>query len=160
MNEDDERLFNALNTLRSAAWTSFDKRRIYEWQFCIAIWTALAFFTGTLVAQPVELTKTFPIKGVWPVVFAAIIGLVMTALHAYWIKGAGRANAADRRVSDVYLEKMCPLVQVDYENDLLPIFSYRLDKRGKLSNYSHSVQVAITFILVLSAVCAIWARAM
>ena len=160
MNENEERLFKALDTLRSAAWTSFDKRRTYEWQFCIALWTALAFFIGTLVTQPIETAKRFPVKGAWPVLVTALIGLGVTAHHMYWIRGAGQANAADRQVSDVYGKKMCPLVGVSYDKEIDTIVGPRLSRRGKLTNYSHFTQVAVTFLLVLDAVSAIWARAM
>jgi hypothetical protein len=30
MNEEEEKLFRALDTMRSAAWASFDQRRMYE----------------------------------------------------------------------------------------------------------------------------------
>ena len=160
MNELDERLFKALDTLRSAAWTSFDQRRTYEWKFCIALWTAFVVFTGALVTQPIDTTKTFPVKGVWPVVFTALVGLVAAAIHAYWSKGLSEANAVDRRVSYVYEKKMCPLIGVSHAHEILPIVRPRQSRMGTLSNYSHLSQVAITLLLVLSAVCAMWARAM
>jgi hypothetical protein len=156
--QEAKELFVALDTLRSAAWTSFDKRRTYEWKFCIAVWTALAVFTGSLVAQPIESTKTFPVKGFWPVVLTAIFGLAVAALHAFWTKGTGNANNVDRRLSFFYLERMFPLIAVKKE-DIDPIVAPVIKRMGTLANYAHFSQVGITVLLVIAAVFAMWARA-
>jgi hypothetical protein len=158
MNEDEERLFKGLDTLRSAAWASFDHRRTYEWKFCIALWTAQAVFIGTLVTQPTDITKTFPLRGIWPVIVTGLIGLAIAAIHVYWSKGISEANTVDRRVSYVYEKKMCPLIGVSHAEQILPIVSPRQNKMGKLINYSHLSQVAITVLLVIGAMCAMWAR--
>jgi hypothetical protein len=160
MKEDEERLFKALDMLRSAAWTSFDQRRTYEWKFCIALWTALAVFTGALVTQSTDSTKTFHLKGIWPVLLTGTIGFAVAAIHAYWIKGIGEANTVDRKVSYVYEKKMCPLIAVSHSDEILPIVRPRHSRMGMLGNYSHMSQVAITVPLVLGAICAMWARAL
>lgn len=158
MNEEEEKLFKALDTMRNAAWASFDQRRMYEWKFGIALWTALAIFTGTLVTQPSDVTKTFPLKGIWPVLVTGLIGMAIVGIHGYWTKGISEANTIDRKVSYVYETKMCPLIGVLRDEEILPIVRPRHKAMGTLSNYSHMTQVAITALLVLGAVLAMWVR--
>src|SRR6267154_1270692 len=106
MKEEEERLFKALDILRSAAWDSFDKRRSYEWKFGIAVWTALAVFTGTLLTQPSD--KVFQLKGKWPVAVTGLVALMVVAIHAYWSNGISVRNGNDRKISFVYEVKMSP----------------------------------------------------
>jgi hypothetical protein len=156
MKEEEERLFKGLDVLRSAAWNSFDQRRSYEWKFGIALWTAQAIFTGTLLTQSSD--KVFPLTGRWPVLLTASIGCIAVVIHAYWSKGISEANDSDRRKSDVYEKHMCPMVGVSHKEEILPIVKGRLEKMGTLTNYSHSSQVAITFLLSVAALLAMWLR--
>ena len=64
----------------------------------------------------------------------------------------------DRQVSYVYEKKMCPLIGVSHAEEILPIVRPRQSKMGKLVNYSHLSQVAITILLVVGAMFAMWAR--
>ena len=155
MKEEDQRLFQALDTLRDAAWQSFDRRRTYEWKFCIAVWTSMAVFSGTLITTPPGAT----LAGAWPVVLTGLVGVLITSVHAYWSKGLSEANTADRRVSYVYEKRMCLLIGVSHADEVLPLVQPRQGRMGKLSNYSHLSQVVITGILAAAAVCAMWARA-
>ncbi len=167
MDPKDGPLFRALETLRSAAWASFNRRSGYEWKFCFAIWTALAVFIGSLVMHPTEPAKTIQIKGA-ELVGLIVIGLGVLFIHAFWIAGAGHANAIDRRLSYMYEEKMRLLVGIDYKKDVRPIIEpsgngkggvFSSSRIGKLSNYSHVTQVAITALLVIGAAFLMWLRA-
>jgi len=50
MREDQKRVFDAIYTLRLAAWNSFDKRRDFEWRAALGIWTAMAAMIGILLS--------------------------------------------------------------------------------------------------------------
>jgi hypothetical protein len=58
----------------------------------------------------------------------------------------------------VYEAKMCPLIGVLRDEEILPIVRSRHNAMGTLSNYSHMTQVAITALLVVGAVLAMWVR--
>jgi hypothetical protein len=90
MNEDQKRQFDAIASLRSWAWQSFDRRRDFEWKVGIAIWTSLAALIGIL------LTKDIPAQdGVikWG---AVVFAVMLLSLHARFSLGVSRGNSLDR----------------------------------------------------------------
>ena len=62
MNEDERNRFLGLESLRLAAYSSFNDRRVYEWKLNLAIWTALAVLLAGLV-QPSRDGAVFPLRG-------------------------------------------------------------------------------------------------
>jgi hypothetical protein len=158
MTEDQERLFKSLNTLRQAAWDSFDHRRTYEWKFAFGVWTPLVVLTGTLLTHTAS--ESYPLRGPWAVGMTGLFGLMVIGLHAYWSRGINRANDIDRALSYAYEENMCPLVSVSRQKLISPIIErfHGREKRTQSINFSHLAQVATTVLLVLAAICAVWAR--
>jgi len=56
MTEDSRRRFESLETLRAAAYASFNDRRGHEWKLAVSVWTTLALFLAGLV-QPASLVR-------------------------------------------------------------------------------------------------------
>lgn len=146
MTDNSERLFNALETLRCAAWKSFDHRRTYEWKFAIAIWTALAISTGSLITQPIDFNKSWVLKWPWSFIDASIIGIILLVIHALLSRGWSKANDTDRRIATVYEKRMCELIGVDHGTEIRNQLPDDYDKSTAFGNYSHASQLLITLL--------------
>jgi hypothetical protein len=156
MTEEDERLFRSLEAMRAARWNSFDKRRTYEWKFCITLWTALAIFSGSLLRQPSDASqKNLPIGRGWVVILACAVGTALVVIHGYWSVQLSRRNDSDRDAADIYEERMCGLVDVSCKTELEPIAGKLHGRKGRALGYSHQVQIIITALLVVTAICAV-----
>lgn len=159
MTEEQKRRFDALETLRKAAYDSFDARRGYEWKFCFSAWTAFALFIGALVTQPVETGKALPMTGSWP--FLATMGMsaALTILHGVWLAGVGRANRADRLISYHFRREMINVSLVlPFADGLERELSVLRGRMGYLKSSSHGSQLAITGLLAAGAILAMGAR--
>ncbi len=135
---------------RIAAWTSFDRRRDYEWKVSLGIWTVLATLTGIL------LSKEIAVSGM--VVFGGSLLFVVTivALQSYWQKGIANANDTDRAVADYYASLMAeelriPLLPPELKEKM------RLRQTG-LKSYSHRFQILVTIVLGFALIGVIWLR--
>src|SRR6266508_3112644 len=91
MTEDSRRRFESLETLRAAAYASFNDRRGHEWKLAVSVWTTLALFLAGL-AQPAKSGESFPLRGPWVWVLFAVRGLALVILHALWNDCVSRAN--------------------------------------------------------------------
>lgn len=150
MTDEQRRVFDALAEFWKAAWTSFDRRRDYEWKVSLGVWTVLATLTGIL------LTKEIAVESVLVLGWSACFVLLLMGLQAFWQKGVARANDTDRDKADYYAGRMAeelriPLLPPDLEQKV------SLHRRG-LKNYSHRFQLSLTFVLGLSLVSVVWFR--
>lgn len=155
---------DALKAIRESAFQRWDKRRGYEWQLSISIWTAFAAFSGLV------LNKDFPITNSHMVArYVVSFGLLIFGSHFYYlwkmfshtIGDAGILRWAEQEIYRLFLE--------DSESKAeMPRYVPKVDQSGKISasgflmypNLSRYgiVQVIITAILIVGAVCAVLAR--
>jgi hypothetical protein len=99
--------FEQLETLRKAAWESIANRRQFEWRLCIAFWTLLlaivaAFGTGHVTS----FDDSHRCSAVTFHVIAAIVALVLGAVHTFWLFGLKNAYRLDKREGAIF-EKRC-----------------------------------------------------
>jgi hypothetical protein len=157
MSEDDRRRFESLAALMAAAYSSFNDRRSHEWKLSLSIWTALAVFLGAIV-QPIEAGKMFPMRGsgVWLLGLFLSGGIVV--LHAVWSDWASRANQKDKVIQLHFRDEMATLAQ----HPLPPAIRHKLDENRTVgwTQPSHLVQTAITALLSLAIVIALYGRSL
>ena len=156
MKDEDRRRFESLETLRQAAYCSFNDRRVYEWKLNLAIWTTLAVLLAGLV-QPSKEGATFPLRGTVAWVSVAILGTFVVILHAYWSEGAARANAIDKGVALHNARAMQQMLALPYEGDLKEMIEAHPKRVGWLQ-WSHLAQIAITALLVLATIVVVYVR--
>jgi len=151
MTDDQKRTFDAIYTLRSAAWNSSDARRDAEWRVALGLWTALAALTGILLGKESTVRFSAAIKygGVALVAF-------LVYFHALFTHGLQEANRFDRDPANRYddfierefLTTECPSL-IDDE------WKHLRDRRKKrlgstiFSNYSHRFQILVTLLFGL-----------
>ena len=159
MNEDQKRRFDALETLRKAAYDSFDGRRTYEWKFCFSLWTAFAVLIGALVTQPVEEGKTLPVTGWGPFVATMVICVTLACLHGVWLVGLGRSNRVDRLISYHFEREMRDVSLVlPFPKGLEAELAVLRNRMGLIGNWSHGSQLTITLLLAASTILAMGGR--
>jgi len=144
--------FKALEMLRSAAWKSFDRRREYEWKFGITLWSALAAFIALLFRAP---TPSKEVHGVLSAASTAAFGALLIIIHVILTRGWSKANDRDRNIARVFEKKMCDLIEINHDKEILCFLPKDYHVMGPLRNYSHFGQVAVTFVLVVAAFLAV-----
>lgn len=160
--QDPKAQFEALEVLRAAAWHNFDARREYEWKFSFGLWTALALAAGALVTRDPE--KALGLRGNY--VALCVTGgaaLIIVMVHVWWSHHCKLRNDRDRRLSYVFERRMCESIGVNYEKEVLALFPAALARQeiegnlfDTLCNYWHFSHVAITLVLALATVLAMW----
>lgn len=156
MTEEERRKFESAETLRQAAYCSFNDRRVYEWKLNLAIWTFLAVLLAGLV-QPSKDGELFPLKGTGAWLSAAILGGLVILVHAYWSDGAARANAIDKAIARHYARIMHEVVAPPFDQELTDRIA-ALPKQVGWRQWTHLAQIAITTILVVAAVVIVYFR--
>jgi hypothetical protein len=137
MDENQKRKFDAISTLRSWAWVSFDRRRDFEWKLSIGVWTALAALIGILLTRDISIQ-------VWVIRCGSI--LFAAALffgHLSFLIGVAIAQNADRGRAEFYDDLL--------EREFGPFLTAEIkDKHAAhigTRNYSFGFQVCITLLL-------------
>lgn len=156
MTDDERNRFESMDSLRQAAYDSFNDRRSYEWKFSLSIWTALAVLLAGIV-QPAKDGASFPLKGAAVWLVAAIVGVLLVLLHAYWNNGASRANSVDKGVALYFARAMQAMLSLPFDGDLEKKIE-ALPKTEGWTQWSHLAQVAITALLALAVVSIIYVR--
>jgi len=109
MTQEEERRFRALETLRKAAWESFNERRKYEFKVTFSMWTALAALIGLLMTRDMKGPAVAYAAGTTAVSVGA------AALHAWWIGGISRANRLDKHIAFTeYRDRMNMMLNVTF----------------------------------------------
>ena len=163
----------ALKALRDSSFQRWDKRRSYEWQLSISIWTAVAAFCALLLNKDTAIVKGEDVaSGV------ALIGSIIVISHWLYLEGmfthtigdAGVLRWAEREIFKVAIETGRPqtTTALDLDQDKIPIHvrevqgqtpqpSKRFLMYPNLSRYG-LIQVLITFVLVAAAVACVLRR--
>ena len=149
-----------MESLRLAAYNSFNDRRSYEWKLSLAIWTALA----VLVAGLVQIDKAggFPLHGKRYGWIATVLGICLVALHVYFNNCIARANAIDKDMALFYSKQMRAALGLSFPPKLDEMIN-ALPKRPKhphlnFGQWGHLAQITITFLLTIAAVALVWVR--
>jgi hypothetical protein len=163
----------ALKALRDSSFQRWDKRRSYEWQLSISIWTAVAAFCALLLNKDTAIVKGDDVaSGV------ALIGSIIVIAHWLYLDGmfthtigdAGVLRWAEREIFKVVIETGRPEITtaLDLDEDKIPIHVREVQGRipqsskrflmyPNLSRYG-LIQVLITFVLVAAAVACVLRR--
>jgi hypothetical protein len=156
MTDDERRRFESLESLRLAAYNSFNDRRGYEWKFCLSIWTAQAVFLAGLL-QPTKPDEKFPLTFPCAWVFAAFIGFLIICLHIYWSNGLARANLVDKKIFLFYDRLMQIMLNVHFTEEIKKEIDELPTTKG-WTQWSHLAQVAITTLLAVAVAAIIAVR--
>lgn len=143
MEQVDKNRFDAIFQLYSHAWQQFNTRRTYEWQICIALWTALAF----AIAGVVNATTLPKLQG--GIYIPGIILLTAIALQCYFIVGIANAHKSDREMAIHYGEILQYLSGSSFDEALENSLKKGRGNWGKKVNWSSVFQVGITCLLSL-----------
>jgi len=139
-----------LKTLKDLTFERWRKRREYEWKLSFGLWTAIAAFIA------IVLGKDNRINGDVAAGVAFGAGLLITVVHGAYVSGIihGTLNDLDRQKS---VEKALwqllskpELRDFEHKEDSLGNFQERFKKHHGI------LQAAITFVLCLCAVAAIY----
>lgn len=149
MNDEERRRFESLESLRRAAYESFDSRRSYEWKLSLAIWTAEAIALVALL-QPTKAGEVFPLNRPWGWAGALAVAVVLVILHCYLSDGLAKSNANDKAEARHFRDEMEKMVNL--EQVVKTPFERRDDEgtRG-WRQWSHLGQIGITALLAAAA---------
>jgi hypothetical protein len=151
--EAESRLIEALQHLRSAAYTSFTDRREYEWKFCIATWTALAIFVSSLVLKPIASGNYYGISVGILTGLTAVLSVLLCLVHYKWLEGIAKGNAIDQRLEIEVKEHIRSVLKIEWSKGL----QKRIDERGKEDEsapplkWGHKIELSITIMLCSTA---------
>lgn len=149
-----------METLRAAAYASFNDRRGHEWKLSLGIWTALAVLLAGLV-QSNKPGEDFPFQGTCAWAAFALAGLLLVALHAVWSHWASRGNYIDNKIQFHFRDEMINnTLKVPFSSELNEFIKAHLQREPPFgwTQRSHFVQVCITFLLVAGAVLIVYVR--
>ncbi len=145
MDPNSKARFDALETLRCAAWTSFDSRRGFEWKLALALWTALAAFIGTI------LSDGHPITGC-PRLLVIIMVAILFFFHVVFVRGLASAHLVDRRITYLMRDEMMKVADVAFPEDLKKLLDERRKTMSDILNWSYLPQLGLTGLLSLGAI--------
>ena len=147
MNDDQKRKFDAIATLRSWAWDSWDRRREFEWKMSLGIWTSLSALIGILfsrdTAVPSEIFK-------WG---SVVIVLLVALLHFAFCIGISIAQNADRRRAESY-ESLLNKEFGPFLSDEIIHDKFHVATR----DFSLAFQVCITLLLSLCLIAVAFSK--
>lgn len=156
MTTDERNYFESLESLRKAAYVSYNDRRSYEWKLALSIWSSLGLVIAGLV-QPIENGKIFLLKGTIAWIVALALGVVLIAVHIMFSIVIAKANEIDRGVSLIYMECMQKSVAVQFGDKLTGIIN-KYSSNNVWWKQSHIAQIFITIILVTAVAVIIFFR--
>jgi hypothetical protein len=156
INENTKRYFDTVESLRQAAWQSFNQRRAFEWKLSFGLWTALsAIIAGLAIGQAT--LKSTPERWV-----LSAISVVVVVLHGLWSFFLNKVNRADLDKSYVYeREEMLALGLAEHTKagDDIQKTIVSMTGRGWLGkHWGHFTQVAVTIILAVGITVVAWLR--
>jgi hypothetical protein len=107
--------------------------------------------------QPADPKEAFPLTAPWAWIGAALAGVFLVLLHAFWSNGAAKANSIDKDISLHFFKAMQNMLDLPFEEKLKGEIDNLSHTRG-WTQWSHLVQVSITALLAAAAVLIIWVR--
>lgn len=146
IDDDTKRYFDAIESLRQAAWQSFDRRRAFEWKLSFGLWTALGAIIGGLAIG--EATLQSQSERGFLIGFCAAVILI----HGVWaFIYLDKVNRADLKKSYAYEhEQMLAVGKAIKKNTAKKINETiaKMERRcGLAKRLGHVIQVVITVIL-------------
>ena len=158
MKDDEQKRFESLETLRAAAYTSFNDRRGHEWKLSLSIWTALAILLAGLI-QPLKPGEIFPLWGTCVWLVFALAGLLLVVLHAVWSFWAARANEIDNKIRFHFRDEMINnTLKLPFGSELNGIISNHVQAPFGWTRRYPLVQVGTTLLLVAGVVLIAYVR--
>jgi len=153
MDEDAKRRFDAIVQLHDAQWRRITERRAYEMRASYALWAAFGAFAAIVVTNALPVSR-------WPLFWGVFaLGLLLSAIHACWLRGLGNAHDTDRQMAVHYAGILQSLSSSGFATDL----QHHLDKqpkwRGLSKDWSRRCQVAVTLALWVAVMLAVVAAA-
>ena len=158
MNNEDQGKFDAYETLRLAAYTSFEDRRKWEWKMCISIWAPFALYISALVTQPIEATATLPIARSSLAAGTLVISVLIIAIQVSWLVGLARANHIDTIYEHDIRNKMYEALKYTHPEKAQKLINIVDKTKGTIRHWSHRAQIFITILLGIAATIAAYAR--
>jgi predicted kinase len=144
----DKDLFERLRVLWQGALDRFDKRRVYEWQACLAVWGAMI---GLMIAV---LSAEAIIEGWLAKGLLCLVGTGFAAMMTWWIANLKKRNDSDRDNADYYwdsLRKMVPIrLPAKQESEIVE--SRKCHGLPFWHDWNHVAQVLMTWLLWASLV--------
>lgn len=143
-------LFEALETLRKAAWDSFYRRQSYEWKWCVAIWTPLLAFIGIALKE----------SHVWiPWHWMVPMAILLLVLHIVWQVNLKNSNDNDNNKMYEFENNMREVVGLEvWKKSKGGKFLERLKNAFKkpkdllvIKGWSHWIYIIISAGLILTA---------
>jgi len=145
MDENRKRRFDAISTLWEACGKRRSERRTYEMKLALALWTALALGIAGLA--------TTDLQGLgWPLPLAAgILSVVLCSAHYSYLVGVGQRHDEDLAAALHYEGEMHKLTETTPPPEVATSSGNTFGSRV-LSNWSRSVQFAVTCVLAIAFV--------
>ena len=139
-----ENRFEALETLRKAAWESITTRRKYEWQISISFWGLLLSFIWALVTGKVPVAEC---TGLYLLLFP----LVLCGAHCWWLVGLFRAYTIDKKDEGAIRQAMRAEIELDPKYDVTAELRAKVEKerkeKGPVGNWNTGPQLLTTLAL-------------
>jgi len=136
-----------LRVLWQGAIDSFNQRRHYEWQMCLAAWGALV---GAIIvaSEKVQVQLTDPRR-----VCLSILGFFIFFVQAYWILKLQKRNNLDRDIAKPYWDGLRQLVSVKLDDQTEREINKAKNERSSFwPDWNHRSQVAVTWSLFVTLV--------
>ena len=158
----DEKNAELLQKHTEFHYMNFDRRRSYEWKLSLALWTALAAFTALTLKGEIGIEITS-----WAIaVGIGAAGIAIVALQLYFLLMILKANSLDKEKSWYYEKALNVLMHTDWEtltdehskNLQLKIEKFKSCKVRLSGYWSCLVQIGITVVLLLSALCVLYKK--
>jgi hypothetical protein len=144
----------ALELLRKSAMERYAWRAQVEWKLCLALWTSMAAFTGSVVTGKVVIRPGEPVQ-----LGVIILALLIFLLHWGWLHGLHKAQHLDNEIAFFFRNRMMECVGVHFTPEIAAeIDRVKKDNKGVISHWSHGFQLGITLLLAVGASLAVaWA---
>ena len=92
-----EQLIGFSIKMRDAALLSSERRQVYEWKFCILIWTAIGSISIALLIKKAEIHHSC-----WQFHILVFLSLAVVSIEVYFQEMCRRANQVDKRRAELY----------------------------------------------------------
>jgi hypothetical protein len=134
---------DALFKLADASWHSFERRSSYEWKVSFALWSGLGLFAGAMLRGEAHISHPYYARMV-VILICVAIWFVFALL---WSPGLYSRNQQDKALADSFW------IQVERELGITPRKLYPPRSHW---NWSHGTQIAITSLLMILAISAVF----
>jgi hypothetical protein len=156
IDDNTKRYFDAVESLRQAAWQSFDRRRSFEWKLSFGFWTALGSIIVGLAIGEATLKST-PER-----VFLSLVSLVVVLLHGWWSFFLDQVNRADLDKSYAYEQEQMLALGITGDTKtavkVRKIVAAMTERAWVAKHWGHITQVAVTGIMAAAVTVITWLR--